>query len=242
MIKVCCMGWASAAPSQTEADRYYFRYHGPEAVYWGGPWQVRYWTWKPRTTPQEAIERFGAQPIGFYTEIWHYRAEDAVETGQMPRPYTPQPWEGKPAPDYARFTIAAVPALPTEDFLGAEPNPEEGPILRWISAFDYPEGVSLEDGEKWFLEVHSQEAKTQPGLLRYISHLSVDWLRERWPCTRISEMWYRNIDDWRKAVIESPPNYTLPPWGGEYPFVDMVSNFVDLKPDVDFLRGNYIIP
>ena len=115
--------------------------------------------------------------------------------------------------------------------------------------------VTLEDAEKWYLEVHSQETLQQPGLLRYVSFRSVHETGTanegppteeasaeaiRW--IRVNELWYENFAAWRKAVIESPPRYTPPPWGGEYPFLDMVSNFIDLKPDVDFLKGDYIIP
>ncbi len=51
-------------------------------------------------------------------------------------------------------------AMPTDDFLGKkEPTPEERPFLRWVFVMRYPDGVALEDGEKWYLTVHTQEAK-----------------------------------------------------------------------------------
>jgi hypothetical protein len=59
---------------------------------------------------------------------------------------------------------------------------------------------------------------------------------------RVNEYWYKDLAAWRKAVIESPPEYTAPPWGGEYPFVEMASTFIGYKPDIDFLKGDYIVP
>ena len=135
-----------------------------------------------------------------------------------------------------------VPAMPTEDFLGKEPTPEEVPILRWYQAMKYPDGVSEEDGEKWYLEVHSQEAKEQPGLLRYVSHRTVDDCPFPTPWRRVNELWYEGVDAWRKAVIDSPPKYTPPPWRNDGPFVDIASVFVGYKPTADYLRDNPLIP
>ena len=135
-----------------------------------------------------------------------------------------------------------VPAMPTEDFLVKEPTPEEVPIMRWYQILKYPDGVSVEEGEKWYLEVHSQEAKEQPGLLRYVSHRVMEKPPIVTPWHRVAEMWYEDFDAWRKAVIDSPPKYTPPSWRKEEPFVDMISTFVPYKPDVDFLRDNPLIP
>lgn len=228
--------------NMVEADRYYFRFHSKEVVRFFGPWLRRYETYRAYDAPAEA-DRFGVLR-GRYTELWYDSAESFKEAVPMTRPFTAprQGWEkffGLPG---GASTI--VPAMPTEEFLGKEPIPEEKPILRWVCVFKYPDGVSLEEGEKWYLEVHSQEAKEQPGLLRYVSHRTIQPqpppLLDLWH--RVSELWYEDFASWRKAVVESPAQYTSPPWGKEEPFVDMVSTFVGYKPDVDFLRDNPLIP
>jgi hypothetical protein len=58
---------------------------------------------------------------------------------------------------------------------------------------------------------------------------------------RINEYWYENFAAWRKAVIESPPKYTLPSWGGKYPFVEIERTFVPYVHYVDFLKGGYAV-
>ena len=97
--------------------------------------------------------------------------------------------------------------------------------MRWYQALKYPDGISVEEGEKWYLEVHSQKAKEQPGLLRYVSHRVLENLPIVTPRHRVTEMWYQDSDAWRK----------------EEPFVDMTSTFVLYKPDVNLLRDNPLI-
>ena len=137
---------------------------------------------------------------------------------------------------------AIVPAMPTEDFLGKEPIPEERPILRWVCLFKYPEGVSVEDGEKWYLEVQSQEVKQQSGLLKYVSHRALEDSPMPSPWLRVSELWYEDFDAWRTANVDAPPHYTSPPWTDGGSFLDVASTFVRPKPDIDFLRDNPLIP
>lgn len=221
-------------------ERWYFRYHGKEVVRFIGPWLKRYETYKAYDPPPEA-KRFGVVG-GRMTELWYSSVEDFVEAKPNDRPYTFTPWMAE-FPTKALFGgVTMVPAMPTEYFLGKEPIPEEKTILRWYSIFRYPKGVSVEEGESWYLEVHSQEVKQQPGLLKYVSHRVLDNPPIDTSWHRVSELWYENFDAWRDAVIDSPTKYTPPPWTKEEPFVDSISNFLKYKPDVDFLKDNPVIP
>jgi hypothetical protein len=179
---------------------------------------------------------------GRLTEIWFNNIEDFTEADTYRRSYTMPSWRTGTA------ALTIIPAMPTENFLGKEPTPEEKTILRWLCVFKYPQGISLEEGEKWYLNVHSQEVKQQPGLLKYVSHRSITVPKHEkhgpfpTPWQRVEELWYEDFAAWRNANIESPPGYTRPTWGKEEPFVDMVSIFVGYKPDVDFLKDNPLIP
>lgn len=225
-----------------EHDRWYFRYHSKEAMRWYGPWMRRYETYRAYDAPPETDDAFIRQ--GRVTEIWYNDVQDFDDAGSLRKPYTfpsPIPWtvEG----DRTHMATSLVPANPTEDFLGKEPTPEAVPILRFYSLFSYPEGVPMEEGEKWYLEVHAQEAKEQPGLLRYISHKAI--LEDSpmpWAAHRLTECWYESLDAWRAAVVDSPIAYTPPPWHKEGPYVNAVSAFIPCKPDVDFLKDNPLIP
>ena len=226
------------AMNPIEADRYYFRFHSKEVVRSVGPWLRRYETFRSLEFPPDAV-RFGAVR-GRLTELWYNNVDEWQEARPYERPYTAPPggWESFFG---TRLAVTMVPAMPTDDFLGKEPLPEERPILRWYQVLRYPEGVTPEDGEAWYLKTHAQEVKQQPGLLRFISHRKVPNVPFRTPWHRVSELWYEDFAAWREG-IKSAERCTQPPWGGQYPFVKMVSAFVGYKPEVDFLRDNPVIP
>ena len=223
------------------AERWYYRYHCKEVVRAFGPWLRRYETYKtlPLPVPSSA-EPFGVRG-GYLTELWYASIEDYVEAEPYDRKWTPMSPlpAGTAEPEPCHIL---VPARPTEDFLGTEPAPEERTVMRWICVFRYPEGVSLDEGERWYLDTHSREVKEQPGLLKYVSHRALENPKFAGVWHRMSELWYEDTDAWRRAVVDSPSRYSPPPWGGEYPFVHPVSVFVREKPDVDFLKDDPIIP
>jgi hypothetical protein len=258
MLKEVAIGVFDNAPSQAETDWFYLRYHGPEVTRLSGPWMSRYQLWLPYDPPEEAVRLFGAVR-GRYAELW-YRAEDYLDRPAM-RGITRPPFNEMEGAKQSGQTNVMVPANPTDEFLDLDPHPEETPILRWVTFICYPEGVSVEEGEKWFKEVYAKEAVKQPGLLKFVSHKV--WKNENAAATeggmppgvempagevpkmkqwvRMCEYWYTGFDAWRKAVLESPPEYTAPAWGGAFPFVDMASTFIPYSPDVDFLKGTYTL-
>ncbi|MBK6864649.1 MAG: hypothetical protein IPG91_14460 [Ideonella sp.] len=137
--------------------------------------------------------------------------------------------------------FAFVDYRPSEDFKGKGMTMDAGPSIRWLNAVKYPAGVSLEEGERWYLEVHAPEVCRQPGLKRFFSSKTVEPRTS--PFVRISELWYDSTNAWRNAVIDSPPPYTAPPWARDarYPFlqpgIDFVSQFLLEAPTDDFKRA-----
>jgi hypothetical protein len=259
MVKEVSMGVYSNAVSQTELDRYYLRYHGPEIVKFSGPWLRRYQLWLPYDPPGEAVERFNAVR-GRYAELWFGSAEEYLDRpshGPMSKAAFATEGENKQ-------TVVMVNAKPTEEFYDPDPNPEQTSIIRWVQIIRYPDGVSTEDGEKWFLNIHAKEALKQQGLLKFASYRVLTEVGEKMmqmmqksmgassgggaamPKTktwaRVNEYWYKDMDAWRKAVLDAPPAYTAPSWGGTYPFVEMISTFIPYMNDIDFLKGGYIVP
>jgi hypothetical protein len=244
MIRQLWFGYLNGV-DKAEGERWYYRFHAPEFVRWYGPWLRRYETYGAYDPPTEAITRFGAKP-GKYTEMWWASMEDYEEadSNKPGKPYTPGTWPQSTAVILTAMTI--IPAKPTEAFIDAEPNHEQ-PIVRWMRVFRYPSGVSREEGDRWYLEIHSQELKQIPGLLRYVSYRALDYSRARsegpyvqWH--RVDELWFSSLATWRQALVESPPRYTAPRWAKEEPFVTMASDFVRIKSDVDFLRDTPRVP
>jgi hypothetical protein len=265
MVKEVAVGVFSNAVNQTDLDRFYLRHHGPEVVKFSGAWLRLYQLWNPFEPPEEAVERFGAVR-GRYAELWYSSGEEYLDRpAHGPMKSATFETEGP-----SKQTVVMVPAKPTEEFFDPDPHPEDTPILRWLQVMAYPEGVSLEEGEDWFLNVHAKEALKQPGLIKFVSYRVLTELGEkmlqemmksmkpigmetaeggsppsdtgRKTWVRVNEYWYKDFNGWREAVVESPPEYTTPGWGGEYPYVEMVSTFLPYMHDVDFLKGNYIVP
>lgn len=148
-------------------------------------------------------------------------------------------WGGQPDGPHPPIFIF-VPPRPTEDFLGKGRTLHDGTNLRWIHAIRYPEGVSAEEGDRWYTQVHAPEVCRQPGLKRFFSFKVTE--PRTGPFVRVSELWYENANGWRQSVIDSPPVYTRPPWArhASYPFlepwVDFVSQFLLEAPTDDFKR------
>lgn len=149
-------------------------------------------------------------------------------------------WAGSPGGPHPPVMIFVQSRRP-DDFVGKGLTLNDGTIVRWIQVIKYPEGVAEEDGEDWFLNVHAKEVAKQPGLKRFFSHKSVASPRLG-PFVRVSELWYENVNAWRKAVIDAPPAYTKPAWAtyDSYPFLqparDFVCQFLLEAPTDDFKR------
>lgn len=43
-------------------------------------------------------------------------------------------------------------------------------MIRWLCFINYPEDVSLDESERWYLGSHPQEAKHHVGLRRYVTY------------------------------------------------------------------------
>lgn len=264
MIKEVAIGLFTNAPSLDDGTKFYLRYHGPEVVRNSAPWMTRYQSWLPYVPPEDAVKLFGAVR-GRYAELW-YHEEDYLERPDLSENTYPDWDDGSgPSRDQTTLMVSAVP----EVFYSMGAHPEKTTILRWVTLIAYPEGVSEEEGEKWFKEVHVKEAEKQEGIFKIVSYKAVSLgnhgggdappsgdmpgmppqsgdmpqmsgeMPKMRSWVRVVEYWYKDFAAWRKAVIESPPKYTAPSWGGKYPFVEMTSTFIPYYPDIDFLKGTY---
>jgi hypothetical protein len=240
----------SVTGGTTIGDRFYFNVHAPETVRQYGPWLVRYWSYRMFDVPPEA-DRYRPNR-GRMTEIWT-RVEDWQEINAIPPAYTSS--KGQPGwnmgGSYDEHATVFMPAVPTDRFVppsGREPVLGDKRYLRWMIALNYPEGVDFEDGERWFREVFAQEIKDLPGILRFVSWRAHDTMISSARCThkRLVEIWFANYDEWRAVFVENPPQITQPPWasekGGFETYLEIVTGFVGVWPDVDFLRDRLRSP
>lgn len=239
-------------------ERWLLKDHAAETLAMNEPILDRYVSYRAVPAPD------GAEAYGYYnwrmTEHWWrqspFPTADQMDQGTSfaevwPEGYTdilglpsgearsPRWGGGAAGPHPPAFVF--VPRRPTEDFKGKGLTIRDGTVLRWVVALRYPEGVSREAGDDWYVNVHAPEVCRQPGLKRFFSFRAIE--PRTGPFVRVSELWYENADGWRRSVIEAPPAYTPPSWArhDRYPFlepyVDMVGTFLLEAPTNDFKRN-----
>jgi len=240
-------------------ERWLLRDHAPETISFIEPVLDRYCSYRAVPAPDGALD------YGYYnwrmTEHWWrespFHPDRQMDQGTLfaerwPPGYRPilgmpehldprnPHWGGRAGgPNPPVFVF--VTKRPSEDFFGRGLTLDDGTILRWVHAIKYPDGVSPKEADDWYVNVHAPEVCKQPGLKRFVSYHVV--APKIGPWQRVSELWYENADAWRKAVIETPPAYSAPPWATRkaYPFlepwVDFVSTFLLEAPTNDFKRA-----
>ena len=169
------------------------------------------------------------------SEQWskNYHKAVGLPTGEAART---SKWAAK-APAF----IFVTPRI-NNNFKGSELTLADGNILRWVTAFKYPEGITVKEGDDWYLNTHAGEVSEQPELKRFFSFSAIEPSSTVGPFVRVSEMWYENGTAWHKSVMESKKKYTAPSWAKykKYPFLepgeDFVSIFLLERPECDFLR------
>lgn len=234
-------------------ERWFARHHCPEVLA-QAPWLTRYVMY--RVLPPAK----GMEELGFLNYRVHENLCLDVEARRSLRgllAMTPEPMENA-----MKVAIVNIPAEPTEDFFGQQMGHNDKAFIRFITVFSYPKGVTREEGEDWFLNVHVPEICRLPGLLRFFSHKTYDKFYSPIPLSddvpafadfnqqglffhkwdRVCEMWFEHNSAWTNAFVDNPPQWTKPAWATRdtYPFVEPMIDFVCTsileRPDQDMLK------
>lgn len=233
-------------------ERWFVRHHCPEVLA-QEPWLTRYVMYRVNP-PAE-----GMTAMGFLNYRVHENLGMDVEGRRSLRgllAMTPEPVE-----DAMTVAIANIPAEPTEDFFGQNLSHQDKAFIRFVSFMSYPENVSREAGEDWFLNVHAPEVCKLPGLMRFFSHKAYDKFYSPIPLAddvpdfadfdglffhkwdRVSEMWFENNSAWTEAFRAAQQQLTRPDWATQlnYPFVEPMKDFVCTsileRPDQNMLKN-----
>jgi hypothetical protein len=123
-------------------------------------------------------------------------------TWQAPWLKKPIQWKDTKAGTIFRVGLSCYTPAP-DIFKGGDFTADEKSIIRWYQITKYPKGVSLEQGEDWFLNVHTKEVLQQPGLTAYFSSRACT-MPGRYPVewVRVTEQWYEDFNGWKKSVID----------------------------------------
>lgn len=224
-------------------ERWYWQKHAPQLYRRYGPWLTRFESFRA-VPPPEAAREYGVTnwlaTSGYWREI-----PELGSKGEMALS-TP--------PEHAYSYGICVPPQCTEDFKGSEWAPEEKAALRWVQLIRWPEGVSRDQGDDWYINTFAPEACADEGLFRFFSFRALDedirFPGEWKPGTqhlmkgspkdhhwdRMSEMWFETFADWERFVGRQ---FTAPQWAARntFPFVgreDFVSAFLLERPAYDW--------
>lgn len=228
-------------------ERWYYRDHAPEIVRRYGPWLLRFESYLP-VQPLADVGAFGFHNWRM-TEGW-WRELPGAGTENDPYFTPPKIW--------ARVAPVFVPPRPTDRHVAGDWLPLEKACIRWLILLRYPEGVSAGEGEDWFLQVHSREIATLPGLVRFMSfralkdagHVPGRWRPDTAPPAgnvqphwdRVLELWFETFDEWQRFVESAVVSCSRPEWATQpqYPFLrpylELASTFLLERPNDDFLH------
>lgn len=232
MIKLAAI-WEQ--PNDNAAlDKWYRDTHSRESLLFVGPWLRRYWAYRSLDVPAEAdifnIVRYRL------TEMWYDSIQARNESASVFYPLTPPPVDHARFPDRTRIANIYVTAIPTERYIDGWPR-QRSDYTRWVFFARYPSGVRVDDGERWFKAIYGPELAKLSGLRRFVCFTSAEppapgaW-------ARMCELWFDDYPAWKNAVMTAPPRFTPPPWGGKFPFVEIISTFTAPTPDMDFIRDS----
>jgi len=205
------------------AERWFYRYHIPEVMR-NRP--LSYLSFRAVPPPP------GAEDYGYF----NYKIHENVSVGDQEASLALLAMTPEVVP--LKVIMVNVPPAPTEDFLGAGASLDDRTILRWMMVFRYPEGIEVEEGDDWYINVHAPEVSVRKGSSTFLhprSQVSSNW-------HRVSELWYENNNGWVESIVKAPPTYTPPNWTSydRFPFlepgIDFVSTFILERPTDDWLR------
>jgi hypothetical protein len=125
-------------------------------------------------------------------------------------------------------------------------------MLRWLFLIRYSDNVPIEEGERWYLGTHAQEAKHLKNLESYKTwraHVVPPEMRpgtaarplERPEWYRVTELGFKDMAAWREGQLDRRDRqqakgeavWTPPPYAGPGFISEQV--FISDEPEYDFL-------
>ncbi|MBP2651657.1 MAG: acetyl-CoA hydrolase [Firmicutes bacterium] len=118
------------------------------------------------------------------------------------------------------FIFAFLPISWETDIKGSGRTMEDGPNYRWQFVLKYPEGVSLEEGDKWFFEKVVPVFERASEVSRILTSKVIQSVNGC-PFQRAVEMWFDGPNEWHKIAVEAAAAIEKPAWAscGKFPYL-----------------------
>ena len=207
-------------------EEWLYKYHVPESISKFTPYCIKYAFYQAYPTPPEG-ERFGARKMQLTEHYWLVDEHLPEMANNIYNEYMPMDvlrWQGcipdvdnaavhqnaasgdegraVGGGDFPPFIFAFVPINWEEDFKGRGRTPEDGPNYRWQFLLQYPEGVSKEDGEKWFYDEVVPYFTKSVFVNRFVSSkVKINYGAPSAKFDRLCEIWFDGPDEWHEAAV-----------------------------------------
>lgn len=118
------------------------------------------------------------------------------------------------------FIWAFVPLSWEEDLKGAGRTMEDGPNYRWQFVMKYPEGVSMEEGDKWFYKEVVPKFQESEDVTRMLTSKIMQNINHC-PYQRVVEIWFNCPSGWHRTAVEKAKEIKKPSWAkyDEFPYL-----------------------
>ena len=127
------------------------------------------------------------------------------------------------------FVFAFVPVWWDEDLKGKGRTPEDGPNYRWMTLISYPDGVSQEEGDKWFFDDFIPVFNTHPSTTRILTSRVLSEVNN---CNynRLFEIWFDGPEEWAAVINKAKEGVPKPSWAtvDSFPYLPKYTGYVSL--------------
>lgn len=223
-----------------------YRHHIPDSISQFGPYVTKYAFYNALPTPPEG-ERFGTIRMQLTEHYWTINPMTEYLKNKALTEYFPLDvlkWQGTIPDDNGEevnmegddaratggdngmppFIFAFVPVWWEDDFKGKERTVNDGPNYRWQFVLNYPEGVSAEDGDKWFYDQVIPAFKEMPEVTRILTSKIIQSVNGC-PFHRVVEMWFEGPEEWYRAAVIKAKDIKKPEWAKVEAFPYLKPNF-----------------
>jgi len=242
------------------AYRWLYKDHVPDSISQFKPYVTQYATYRALPLPKDA-ENFGTYNWIMTEHYWlinpfNHSGDNAPRGLAYSETFTkeymeitnqptdaglrPNGWQGS-IKGYHPTAFAFMPIFWEWDLKGSDRTIEDGPVARWLTMLNYPDGVSQEEGDKWYKEQFLAELANLPEVKRILSSRVLDDPKTG-PFQRVTEIWFNNTNDWQAAMEKVKAKIAKPKWAkwDQFPYIEpyknMVGEFLLERPESDHLE------
>ena len=224
-----------------------YRTHIPDSISQFGPYVSKYAFYNALPVPPDG-ERFGTIKMQLTEHYWLINHLDEhcinkILTEVMPPEVLV--WQNNLPPealtggnmdgdDFRKtsggtvpFIFAFVPMWWENDVKGKDRTINDGPNYRWNFCIQYPEGVSLEEGDKWLFEEVFPVFEKLPECTRIVTSKIIKE-QNSCPMDRMVEMWFEGPTSWHKCAVEATASLPKPAWAQTdvFPYLKPYYHFI----------------